>query len=188
MQLSRPTVIAFILIALCLLALNVVLLKQNRDLKNEKTNRLATPELAVGTQLSVLRGRNLNGNQEEISFGNDKRKSVLLILSPECSFCEKNLPIWKQIINGIDQSLFRVTVVSLSSHNLEKSLSQLQLDAGSVLTDVDPQDRQTYYFSSVPQTILVGTDGKVERVWTGLLYGDSLREVHENLRVTPKTQ
>jgi len=46
---------------------------------------------------------------------------------------------------------------------------------------VDPQATVNYRFQLTPQTILVDSAGKVERVWTGVLNDSALAELKQRL-------
>lgn len=184
-QISKSAIIIFLLTALCLLVLNVILLKQNQEMKAQLTKHTSSPELTTGTQLPSLRGRGVDGKEMQVSFGKDPRKSVLLVFAPECQFCERNMSVWKQILDNINKSSFRVTAVSLSSQNLTNYIAAHQLNAIPVLTDVNLQDRESYKLASVPQTIFIDANGRVEKVWTGLLQGEVLNEVQKDLNMPP---
>lgn len=168
-----------------LLVLNVILLKQNQGMKAQLASYTSSPKLTTGTQLPSLRGRGIDGKETQVSFGKDLRKSLLLVFAPECQFCEQNMSAWKQILDNINESSFRVTAVSLSSQNLTSYIAQHQLNTIPVLTDVNLQDRESYKLASVPQTILIDANGRVEKVWTGLLRGGVLNEVQRDLNITP---
>jgi hypothetical protein len=50
-----------------------------------------------------------------------------------------------------------------------------------VFQKVDPQATVNYRFQLTPQTILVDSAGKVEKVWTGVLNDSALAELKQRL-------
>jgi hypothetical protein len=51
-------------------------------------------------------------------------------------------------------------------------MTQHELTDVPVIAEVDPKNRVSYEMTVTPQTILIDSDGKVEKVWTGFIQGD----------------
>lgn len=164
---------------LLLLVVNIALIHQNRQLKA----RLALPppqlEAAQGAQMPELRGFDLTGKPVEVLYGKDPRKVLVLVYSPTCPFCDQNWPRWQAMIPSLDRSVVRTVAVDVTSSSTEVFLQQHQLVGFPVLQKVDPQATMNYRFQLTPQTILVDSTGKIEKVWTGVLNDSALAEIKQ---------
>jgi len=166
-----------------LLFVNVLLVQQNNRLKVLAGRPDRALEVKPGTALPSLEGLDRYGNRQSIGYGQDSRKTILLVLSPQCSACEENGPNLEAIINGLDRQSFRVAAVSLRSKGLNDYSSWRGFDQIPILTNIDPKYRVAYNLALTPQIILIDADGKVEKVWTGLLYGEAKQDVELALNV-----
>lgn len=166
-----------------LLFANVLLVQQNKKLKVQASRPDRALEIKPGTALPPLKGIDSNGEGHIINYGQDSRKTVLLVLSPRCYACEENMPNWKAIINGLDRRSFRLAAVSLQSEGFKEYASRHGINQVPILTKIDPKYRVAYNLALTPQTILIDADGKVEKVWTGLLQGEDKRNVELALNV-----
>ena len=166
---------------LLLLAANIALIHQNSQLKE----RLALPspqmEAARGAQMPDLKGFDLAGKPVEVAYRKDPRKVLLLVYSPTCPFCDQNWPRWEGMIASLDRSAVRPVAVDVTSTSSEGFVQQHQLGSLLVFQKVDPQATVNYHFQLTPQTILVDSRGKVEKVWTGVLNDSAVADLKERL-------
>lgn len=164
---------------LLLLVTNIALIRQNRELKA----RLALPppqlEAAHGAQMPDLRGFDPTGKPVEVLYGKDPRKVLVLVYSPTCAFCDQNWSKWQAMITSLAPSAVRTVAVDVSSNSSEVFIQQHQLVGLPVFQKVDPQATVNYRFQLTPQTILVDSTGKVEKVWTGVLNDSALAEIKQ---------
>ncbi|HKV95126.1 MAG TPA: redoxin domain-containing protein [Candidatus Angelobacter sp.] len=164
-----------------LLAANVALIHQNGQLKA----RLALPpqqmEAAHGAQMPNLKGFDLTGKPVEVLYGKDQRKVLVLVYSPTCPFCEQNWSKWYDLMASLNHSAVRPVAVDVTSTSTAGFLSQHQLAELPVFQKVDPQATVDYHFQLTPQTLLIDSDGKVEKVWSGVLSDSSLAELKQRL-------
>jgi peroxiredoxin len=172
-----------VIVGVVLLLVNVLLAEQNKKLRFLASRPDRSLEVKAGTALPSLEGVDDDGNRQSISYGQDARKTVLLIFSPRCRACEENLPNWEAIINGIERQSFRLFAISLQSQGVKEYASRHRIKGVPILTEIDAKYRVAYNLALTPQTILIGSDGKVERVWTGLLQGEDKREVERALNI-----
>jgi len=166
---------------LLLLAANIALIHQNSQLKD----RLALPppamEATVGAKLPDLKGFDLAGKPVEVAYGKDSRKVLVLVFSPTCPFCDQNWPKWYDLMSSLNHTAVRPVAVDVTSTSTPGFLSQHQLGEMPVFLKVDPQATVDYRFHLTPQTILVGPDGKVEKVWSGVLSDSAMSELKQRL-------
>jgi len=172
---------------LLLLATNIALIHQNRQLKD----RLALPPLAmettVGARLPDLRGFTSDGKPVEVLYGKDSRKVLVLVFSPTCPFCDQNWPKWYDLMSSLNRTAVRPVAVDVTSSSTPGFLSQHQLAEMPVFLKVDPQATVNYRFHLTPQTILVGPDGKVEKVWSGVLSDSAMAELKQRVGANKTT-
>jgi peroxiredoxin len=167
------------IVGVVLLLVNVLLAQQNKKLKMLASKPDRALEIKAGTMLPTLEGIDSDGNRQSISYG----QTVLLVFSPRCRVCGENLPNWEAIINGIDRESFRLFAISLQSQGVKEYASRHGINGVTILTEIDSKYRVAYNLALTPQTILIGSDGKAERVWTGLLHGEDKREIERALNV-----
>jgi peroxiredoxin len=166
-----------------LLVVNVLLAQQNKNLRALASRPDRALELKPGTALPPLEGIDGDGNRQSVSYGQGSRKTVLLVFSPRCRACKENMPNWKAIINGLDRQSFRLAAVSLQSGGVKEYANQYGINQVPILTEIDPKYRVAYNLGLTPQTILINSDGKAEKVWTGLLQGEDKKDIERALNV-----
>lgn len=165
---------------LLLLAANIALVHQNSQLKARLALPPPTMEAATGAKMPDLRGFDLDGKPVEVLYGKDSRKVLVLVFSPVCAFCEKNWPMWNQVMASLDRSAVRPVAVDVTSTANASFVSQ-HLPGLPVFVKVDPQATVNYRFQLTPQTILLDSAGKVEKVWSGVLSDSSVIELKQRL-------
>jgi peroxiredoxin len=173
----------FALSGCCLLLLvaNIALLRQNSQLKARLELPPPSLEAASGAQMPDLRGFDPTGKPVEVLYGKDSRKVLVLVFSPTCPFCDQNWPKWQQLITSLDRAAVRPVLVDVTSTATTQFVLQHQLAQLPVLLKVDPQAMVDYRFHLTPQTILVDHDGRVEKVWSGVLTDSALGELKQRM-------
>lgn len=166
---------------LLLLAANILLIQQNKELKAQAALAPPSLEAATGAQMPDLHGFDQTGKPVEIAYGKDQRKVLVLVFSPTCGFCDKNWPNWQQVISSLDPSAVRPVAVDVTATATAAFISQHQLSSMPVAVQVDPQAIVNYRFHLTPQTILLDHTGKVEKVWSGVLDDSALSELKQRL-------
>lgn len=162
-----------------LLAMNVALLRQNRQLKAQISLPPPALELPAGTSVPDLKGYDLSGRPVELAYGKDVRKVLVLVYSPTCSFCTKNWPMWQDLLSGLNRGAVRPVAVDVTNSSTPAFLIEHRLNDLPVMTQVDPTARIRYRFQLTPQTILVDDTGKVEKVWSGVLDNAAVQELRQ---------
>jgi peroxiredoxin len=151
--------------ALGVLAENVVLLRQNRRLRET-----AAREIGVGAQLRMLSGIALDGRVQNVSLASGGSELLIITFSPLCPECQANQEGWMRLASALKRKGLRVLWVSRDSVEITTVYC---LSHGIPLADTlaDPPFR-TYLqlgMAEVPNTVLVGSDARIEKVWGGRL-------------------
>jgi peroxiredoxin len=166
---------------LLLLMTNILLMQQNESLKSSVNKSDRALEVKIGKELPPLEGIDTNGNKLTVSYGQDARKTVLFVFSPRCGACKSNMPNWQTLIKGLDQQAYRLMAVSLQPEGVKEYTKEWGLDKIPTLAEIDSKHKVTYSLALTPQMILIDADGKVERVWTGLLKEEELQDIERTL-------
>ncbi len=166
-----------------LFIVNILLVQQNNKLKVLASRPDRALEAKLGSTLPPLEGIDTNGNKQKIAYGQDSRKTALFVFSPRCHACEENMSNWQTIIKTVDPKSFRLAAVSVQPEGVKEYASQHSLNRIPVLSTLDPKYKVTYNLALTPQILLIDAEGKVEKVWTGLLQGNDKQDVGLALNV-----
>ncbi|HYQ87641.1 MAG TPA: TlpA disulfide reductase family protein [Bacteroidota bacterium] len=161
----------------------VLLILQNRDLKNlvKSMSMVSQVEpLKPGERVEAVQIQTLDGNTTELTYTDTTKKYLLFVLSTTCPHCEKTLVNWKAIAqNNRDH---RCDIIGVSLHHLDETKKYIANKDVSfyLVSAADTSFSRKYKISGVPETILLKGDGSVEKVWVGELSEEQTREI-ENL-------
>ena len=182
-EIDKKMALLLAAVTLALAVTNVLLIDQNKRLKAYagKTNRPL--ELEPGTDLPAIEGRDADGEKLHFGYNEDARKTLLLVFSPKCGACKENMPNWQDLVKGIDANAVRVVAVSLSPEGANEYMAQYGFIDFPVITEVDPATRVAYNMTVTPQTVLIDSLGKSEKVWTGLLKDEQKRDIETALGI-----
>ncbi len=165
-------------LALALIGANVMLLRQNRELKQTLQIRSEPTYLSPGRSVVRLRGLDLHGSRLSFDFERGSKKTVMLVFQPECGWCQKNMGNWAALLDRTDRERFDFLAVSTSKEGVADYVDQhRRLAALPLISEPDINDRLEYRLFDTPQTIVVDEDGQVEKVWLGAMSGPMQREV-----------
>lgn len=170
--------IALAACCLVLLAINIALVRQNRQLK-EQVSLPPALELPAGMSVPDLKGFDLSGKLVEVDFGKDPRKVLVFVFSPTCGFCKQNWPNWWDVMSSLNREVVRPVAVDVTSSTTAVFVVEHKLNDIAVMNQVDPTARMRYRFQLTPQTILIDSNGKVEKVWTGVLDNAAVEELKQ---------
>jgi peroxiredoxin len=175
--------ILLLLLTLTLLILNLSLIIQNRNLRSLATDEKRSILLKEGSIVPALSGVDLDGNKISLNYQDDPRKAVMLVFSPRCGYCTDNMPNWQSIAQNLDRKLYRILAVSITADGVKEYITQHSLPNVPVIADVEPKSRVSYEMNVTPQTILINSQGKVEKIWTGVLQPGERTEVEQSLGI-----
>ena len=153
---------------------NVYFLTQPPSLTTAPQQR---PFLPPGTQLQDLRGLNEAGEVVRLQLAGSRRATLLYVVTPSCVWCTRNQE------NFIELALKRsgqysIVLVSLTSNGFEGYLASLKPRWGDadiqVLASLSRETRDRLMLGATPQTIVIGTDGRILQNWVGAYTDDTL--------------
>ncbi len=162
---SKVMEILLWLAGLGVLAENIFLFQQNRHL-----SEALAPQITAGTQLQMLSGVALDGRLELMTLPPADSKLLIITFSPGCPACQANQDGWMRLASKLEQKGVRVLWVSRDPVEITRDYC---LKHGIRLSDTlaDPPYRTFAQLglARVPNTVLVGAEGRVEKVWAGRL-------------------
>ena len=151
--------------ALGVLAENIALIRQNRRLLEA-----AAPQIVAGVQLQMLSGLALDGHVEPVGLPSAASKLLIITFSPGCPACQANQEGWMKLAKALEPKGVRMLWVSrdpievTQEYCLKHGIPQID-----VLADPPFRTYAQLGLARVPNTVLVGMDGTVEKVWAGRL-------------------
>jgi len=153
------------LAGLGVLAENIFLFRQNRHL-----SEALAPQITAGTQLRMLAGIAFDGRLEPVILPAAGSKLLIITFSPGCPACQANQDGWMRLANTLERKGVRVLWVSRDPIEITRDYC---VKHGIALSDTlaDPPFRTFAQLglARVPNTLLVGAEGRVEKVWAGRL-------------------
>lgn len=100
---------------------------------------------------------------------------LLLVMSPDCPYCEKNWPMWdtltKRLPHGMDVTYYDVT------GKFDKRLAEAHHIKQDQMVTAPIDSTMRAHFVGTPTTILVGDSGKVKGVWQGVLNKEDVGKI-----------
>ena len=178
---------------LVLCVVNVLLIKQNLDLRKQlaaggRTIDLTTNFLQPGDVVAPVTATDLDGRPYQLDYKKDGRQRLLLYFSPHCPYCQQQSPLWRDLLDKVDSNRF--TVIGVVSAREDKRLVSAHADGAGYfktktplpLVFFDSDSLGSYKLSATPTTLLINEDGTVEHAWVGKWDETSAMEVAAALK------
>ena len=131
---------------------------------------MLAPQIVAGAHFEKLAGLTLDGRFQPLRMPLADSKLLLITFSPGCPACQANQEGWMKLAAELEPKGVRVLWVSRDPIEITRDYC---LKHGIPLSDVlaDPPYRTFAQLglARVPNTVLVGASGRVERVWAGRL-------------------
>jgi len=178
---------------LVLCVINLLLIKQNLDLRKRltaggRTIDLTTNFLQPGDVVTPVTATDLNGRPYQLDYKKDGRQRLLLYFSPSCPYCRQQSPLWRDLLDRVDSNRF--TVIGVVSDREDRRLVSAHADGAGYfktktplpLVFFDSESLGSYKLSATPTTLLINEDGRVEHAWVGKWDETSAMEVAAALK------
>ena len=158
-------------ISLALAVLVVLLVVQNRNLKQQLAG---PPGLAAGERLSSFALADASGAPVQVPVGDGKRR-LLLVFTSTCPHCAHAMPIWRDLMAGGNGGLEVVGVQMDAGSEAAKPIDTLPFP---VMSPGTAPPEFLGKLTGVPASILVDGSGKIEKV----IYGPPEKQDLDALR------
>ncbi len=168
---------------------DVLLIFQNRELKAALKGMTTEPvePLKHGERIESVKLQTLDGNSVELNYNNSDKKYLLFVLSTSCPHCEKTLPVWQSIASKKMDNCNIIGIVMQNLDETKKYVTTRNVNFVTVSAEADTSFSRKYKIGGVPETILINSDGTVEKSWVGELSGEQEKEI-ETLLGSNQTQ
>jgi peroxiredoxin len=167
------TVTLFALVAV-LFTSNMFLIQQNRAL-----SRLRRPYLAVGAEVPAFGGHGLDKEEHRFTFSPGSAPLLLMVYSPACEYCERNVDNWRRVLAAADPRRLRIVEVDMSSSGQPPLLLS---EKATIIAKPDPSSARAYSLWLTPQTVLVDGSGRVRGIWTGVMTNREVQTLIDMIR------
>lgn len=165
-----------LILNLLLAIICVVLLQQNRALKQEGAR--ATGAIRRGGHVAPFSYRTLSDRQATLAFDDSRKRYLLFVVSTTCPWCERSLPEIREITRSVRSDHVYPLVVSIHDPSATRSFAAAQhIDFEVVCAASSDEFQRGYGIEGVPTTILVKGDGVVLGVWEGNITPELAREI-----------
>lgn len=172
---------AAIALLICSVAINVLLARRVAALNGTLLYLKAENKLSAGASVPPINAKDIDGNAASVSYTSDGIPTVLYVFSPQCKWCEKNIPSIKSFADQV-HGKYRLVGMSLSSDGLRSYVAQNGF-AFPILDELPPYIVTSYKLGGTPQTIVVSDEGKVLKDWSGAYFGGTKKEIEEYFHV-----
>jgi len=165
-----------LIVLLC--AVNLLLIKQNLDLRKRlaagaRTVDLTKNFLQPGDIVTPVTATDLDGRPYQVDYKKDGRQRLLLFLSPNCPYCRQQSPLWRDLLDKVDSNRF--AVVGVVSDREDRQLVLAYGDGAGYfktrtplpLVFFDSKSLGSYKLTATPTTLLINDDGMVQQAWVG---------------------
>ena len=174
--------ISFLVIVL-LTVETAYLMVQNRQLKVTivtLANQRLPGTLKQGDQVLGARVRDLDSVMQIISYDGTSLKYLFVIFSTTCPHCQKNLDNWKSLAHRAGGREWRI--LGVSTDGIEGTTGYVvENNLNFEVVCADTSFSRVYTVDGVPEKILINEKGIVQKVYTGVLNRDELREIQTAL-------
>lgn len=169
--------LALLFLLVCSVLINVFQTRKIRQLRSNMAIIKSEGRLASGTEVPAIEGRDVSGAFVSLHYEDSAKPTVLYVFSPQCVWCERNMENVKTLI-AQSSDKYRYIGLSITRDKLEEYLNSHEYGI-PIYTDLSGNVKSTYKFGGTPQTIVVSTDGKVVRNWTGAYSGSLEQEIEQ---------
>ena len=148
---------------------NVLLIKQNLEMRGE-LHELKPRMLEVGSKAETFVAPGLRGELFSVNYTGKGPKRVFIYFSPGCPYCSTQFSYWVTLLNNLDRERFQVMGLVSESEDKSKVSEYLHgigcdhLETAFVSNSV----LRNYSLSITPTTLVVASDGRVEKAWPGV--------------------
>jgi thiol-disulfide isomerase/thioredoxin len=132
--------------------------------------RVATLPQAGG-YVPTVRLATLGGDSIAVGEPGPGRRQVLLVFTTTCPFCRATLPVWDRMVDSVRRVAMPIDIVgvSLDSAALADDYARLHALPFPVATMTEARHRFLFRAGAVPQTLVVGSGGRIRYATTGRL-------------------
>jgi hypothetical protein len=183
-QVRLPVAVLLAALAVTLLLVDIALLARNRSLQALARAYYLFSGPPIGKTMSALSGTDPAGKRVVVRYGADPRKTLLFVFSPDCHVCDFNWPAWQRLIKAVRAGPTRMVFVNLSPELTSFYICDHAIGKYLVVARLDPASVLQYNLRLTPETVLLGSTGKIEHSWVGALDPREVQNIRSSLEVS----
>lgn len=137
-------------------------------------------QLQVGARVPPLLVLDADGNRAEVPVV-AALPLIVYWMSPQCGWCTKNEANIRTLAGAV-RGRYRIVALTRSAGDADDydGIARMGIP---VLGEPDAATARQYHFGGTPQTIVIGAEGAVAKVWTGAYRATSETEVERYFAV-----
>jgi thiol-disulfide isomerase/thioredoxin len=146
----------------------------------KQASRVSSHQISANTappQSSIMAGETLSVPGVTWPKGS---LSVVLVMSTECHYCKESLPFYRELVARVGDEYPVIAILPQPVSNAQRFLE----DAGVKPSKIVEASLTSLGIRGTPTLLLVGSDGRIKRVWIGKL--DSARQEEVIKAIAPK--
>ncbi|HUR92894.1 MAG TPA: redoxin domain-containing protein [Gemmatimonadaceae bacterium] len=157
-----------------LAGITLILTIRHRALRNEfLTHRRSDVRMTAGTYVPPFSARSTDGATYRVGEDNGTNGyvQVVTVLTAQCPFCATTLPVWKSIHSALTSDSLDVGFFALTTDSMEIASQYVQANSVPFPVIPFPHRKYVHLYRSfvVPQTLVIGGDGRVVYARSGVL-------------------
>lgn len=138
-------------------------------------------KIAPAGTAPAIKARTLEDKEILINYSSVKVPTVLYVFVPSCSWCTQNWDNVRRLAKSTSKT-HRFLGLALSDYQLQEHVNNNQISF-PVYKQLSPETMNKLMLGSVPQTIVISSQGKILKNWMGAYSGAIQQEVEAFFRV-----
>lgn len=168
--------------------LNVFQARKVSQLRNALVVLKSEGRLSEGSTVPAIDARDAYKNTAKLTYESDGPPTVLYVFSPSCIWCSRNLDSVKTLAKSL-KGTHRFATISLSEDKLQEYIAEKDFQF-PVYAGLTPKTLMAYKLGGTPQTMVLSSDGRVQKNWMGAYAGETKSEIESyfNIQLPDITQ
>jgi peroxiredoxin len=125
----------------------------------------ARPQVKEGTIVPKMATKTPAGSATSVDWSSSEA-TVLYVFTPTCPWCKRNLPNLSTIAAGRGASTYQLVGLSLTGQGVAEYVAQNRIEF-PVYMEPEQNFVKDLKLGSTPETIVIGPDKRVAKVWVG---------------------
>jgi peroxiredoxin len=125
-------------------------------------------EIAIGDVIPEFEAAEVDGTHATLALAGGRQPTVIYVFSPTCRWCARN---WLNVnaLAGRLRESHRLIGVSLSARQLAEYAQKAKIPFPVYSVDMERSlgPGKKLFSVATPETLLIDTNGKVQRIWRG---------------------
>ena len=167
-------------LVMCMLAISVFI-NVALAIKVKALRSRATP-IKIGQKLEPIIVTDAKGTLNTLRFDEVNLRTLIYVLRPKCSWCERNEANLKSLIKQAP-GRYRLILLTLDEVGVEDYRKERKIDVP--VYNVSVQTLIAYGLGGTPETLLVSSDGTLLRDWVGAYLPDQQQQIQDTLGISP---